>query len=312
MKILVTGGAGFIGSNIVDALVEENHEVAIVDNLSTGLKENINPKAKFFEGDITSNDALREIFEKFSPEAIFHLAAQINVRHSVEDPLKDIRVNIIGTVNILLLAEKYEVKKFIYSSTGGAIYGDDVERPTPETAEERPISPYGMDKLSAERFIEYFKNRNPSMQAINLRYANVYGPRQNPHGEAGVISIFTPKMLKGEPVEVWGDGEQTRDYVYVGDVVAVNLAALEFDGSGTYNIGTGVETSVNKLAEIVQAATGFKGAIRHIEAKEGEQRASSLSYQKAYQDLGWKPEVEFEEGVKRTVEWYKKASKASE
>ncbi|MDH4358781.1 MAG: SDR family NAD(P)-dependent oxidoreductase [Candidatus Berkelbacteria bacterium] len=308
MKILVTGGAGFIGSNIVDALIEKDHEVAIVDNLSTGLKENINQKAKFYEGDITSREILEEIFEKFSPEAIFHLAAQINVRHSVEDPLKDIKVNVIGTVNLLTLAEEYEVKKFIYSSTGGAIYGDDVERPTPETAEERPISPYGMDKLSAERFIEYFKGRNPSLKTICLRYANVYGPRQNPHGEAGVISIFTPKMLKEEPIEVWGDGEQTRDYVYVGDVVAVNLAALEFDGSGTYNIGTGVETSVNKLAEIVQAATDSQSEVKHVEAKEGEQKASSLSYQKAYQDLGWKPEVEFEEGVKRTVEWYRNRS----
>lgn len=307
MKILVTGGAGFIGSNIVDALVEQRHEVAIIDNMSTGLKENINPQARFYEADTTSKQAIEEIFEKEKPEAVYHLAAQINVRHSTEDPVKDIRTNVIGTVDLLLASEKYTVRKFIFSSTGGAIYGDDAERPTKETAEEKPISPYGMDKLSAERFLEYFKNRG-DIQTVALRYSNVYGPRQNPHGEAGVIAIFAPRMLKNEPVEVWGDGEQTRDYVYVGDVVRANLEALKFNGSGTYNIGTGVETSVNRLAEMLIQATGIKSEIKHIAPKEGEQRASSLDSQKIYQDFGWKPEVNLEEGIKKTIEWLKKQS----
>lgn len=305
-KILVTGGAGFIGSNIVDALIEEGHEIAIIDDLSTGLKENINPKARFYKADTTSKSAIEEVFEKEKPEAVFHLAAQINVRYSTDDPVKDIRTNVIGTVDLLLACEKNSVKKFIFSSTGGAIYGDNAPRPTPETAEENPISPYGMDKLAAEKYIEYFKNRG-NIQTIVLRYSNVYGPRQNPHGEAGVIAIFAPGMIKGEPTEVWGDGEQTRDYVYVGDVVRANLEALAFNGSGTYNVGTGVETSVNKLAEMLSKATGSKSEIKHIEAKEGEQRASSLDTQKIHQDFGWKPEVSLEEGIKKTFEWLEAA-----
>ena len=301
--ILVTGGAGFIGSNLVDALIEDGREVAVVDDLSTGLKENVNPKAKFFKADICSYPDLKSIFNEFRPEAVYHLAAQASVVKSVEDPKKDIQVNVIGTINLIRLALESEVKKFIFSSTGGAIYGDGAPRPTPESAKEEPASPYGLDKLLAEKYLDYFKKLG-NIQTLILRYANVFGPRQNPHGEAGVIAIFTAKMLRGEPVEVWGDGEQIRDYVYVGDVIRANLEALKFNGSGIYNIGTGVETSVNHLAEMLSRATGSKSEIKHTEPKESEQRASSLNTQKIYQDFGWKPEVDLEGGIKRTIEWF--------
>lgn len=304
-KILVTGGAGFIGSNVADALIESGHKVAIIDNLSTGLKENINKKAKFYEADITSTQRMQEIFEKFKPDAVHHFAAQINVRRSVTDPVNDVKDNVIGTVNLAWAAVENDCKKFVFSSTGGAIYGDGVERPTPETAEADPISPYGINKLTSERYLKYFES-NSNLKTICLRYSNVFGPRQNPHGEAGVVSIFMPMLFKNEPVEIWGEGKQTRDYVYVGDVVRANLMALNHKGSGIYNIGTGIETSVSELAETMIRVTGSSSEIRHIPKKQGEQQYSCLSPEKAYLELGWKPEVDFEQGIKLTVEWFKK------
>ena len=303
-KILVTGGAGFIGSNIVDALVEGGHEVAVVDNLSTGRKENLNPKAKFYESDITATAQIEKIFTEFSPEAIYHLAAQISVRTSVEKPENDIKINLIGTVNLLVLCQKYEVKKFVYSSTGGAIYGDGSPLPTPETVWPHPESPYGLNKLASETYIEYFSNL-AKFQAIRLRYANVYGPRQNPHGEAGVVAIFSEKMLKGETPVINGDGNQTRDYVFVGDVVQANLAALKYNGSGFYNIGVGREISVNELTEKLAQTIGYKGEIKHGPAKPGEQQRSSLDANKAFLELGFKPATTFEQGLKKTVAWYR-------
>ncbi len=309
MKILVTGGAGFIGSNLADALVAENHEVAIVDNLSTGVKENINEKAKFYEVDITDRDALEKVFEEFKPEAIFHLAAQISVRHSTEDPAEDVKTNVIGTIDLLALAVKYGVKKFVYSSTGGAIYGDQAPRPTTEEAEEEPVSPYGIDKLFSEKYIHYFESLS-DLKTVRLRYANVYGPRQNPHGEAGVVAIFTGKMLKNEPVSINGTGEQTRDYVFVSDVVAANMAALTAEGSGPYNVGTGVETSVNEIAEIMKEISGSSSEIGHAEAKPGEQMYSSLSTEKAKKELGWEPKVKIKEGLEKTIKYFQDASTA--
>lgn len=303
-KILVTGGAGFIGSNLVDALIEAGHEVAVIDNLSTGQRENLNAEAKFFEIDITDKQGVDKVFGEFTPDAMFHLAAQASVIVSSENPAKDVEVNVIGTINLLEACEKYKVQKFIFSSTGGAIYGDDAPRPTTEEAEERPISPYGMDKLSAEKYIAFFAKR-ANMTAVCLRYANVYGPRQNSKGEAGVVAIFTDKMLKGETVSIYGDGSHTRDYVYVGDVVQANLKALAFEKSETYNIGTGEETSVNQIIEMLKKETDSKSEITNTPYKADEQAASSLSAQKAGLELDWIPATPLEEGIKKTVEWFK-------
>ncbi len=304
MKILVTGGAGFIGGHVCDALLDERHEVFVVDNLSTGLKDNLNKKAKFYEADITSRAALEKIFEAEKPEIVFHLAAQASVVQSVAKIDFDVKVNVIGTINILELAEKYDVKQIVFSSTGGAIYGDDVTRPTEETALADPVTPYGLDKLSAESYIKYFAKRS-NLRYVILRYSNVYGPRQNPQGEAGVVAIFTAKMLAGDPVEIYGNGEQTRDYVFVGDVVKANLAAMKSKINGTYNIGTGIETSVNELAQQISALTKSKSQVTNGPPRE-EQFASSLNSNKAYLELGWKSEVAIEEGLDKTIQWYKK------
>ncbi len=307
MKILVTGGAGFIGSNLVDALIQSDHEVAVVDNLSTGKRENLNEKAKFFEIDITDKDALAKVFEGFSPEAICHLAAQASVRLSTEDPQTDVSINVIGTINLLELAVKNNTKKFVFSSTGGAIYGDKVERPTIEGSAEEPVCPYGIDKLFAEKYISYFA-ASSDLQAVCLRYANVYGPRQNPKGEAGVVAIFGQKMIKNEECTIYGSGEQTRDFVYVGDVVAANLAALESDKTGSYNIGTSVEISINSLAQEMKKIAQSESEINHAEGKPGEQMYSSLAADKAKNELGWEPKVEINEGLKLTIEYFKNAS----
>jgi len=306
-KILVTGGAGFIGSNLVDALIEENHEVAVVDNLSTGKKENVNPKAKFFEVDITDETALKSVFAEFSPEVIFHLAAQASVRMSVENPAEDIKINVIGTINLLELAVQNKIEKFIFSSTGGAIYGDGASRPTTEEAEEEPACPYGLDKLAAEKYIGYFATTS-DLQTICLRYANVYGPRQNPKGEAGVVAIFAAKMLSGEPVQVNGTGEQTRDFVYVSDVVEANLKALESKKSGIYNIGSGIETNINEIAETMKEISESQSEITKAKANPGEQMKSSLSAEKAKAELGFEIKTTIKEGLEKTINYFKNAS----
>lgn len=306
MKVLVTGGAGFIGSNLVDGLIEAGHEVAVLDNLSTGKKENINEKATFFELDITDKESVQKVFEEFKPEAIHHLAAQASVRISTENPQEDVRINVIGIINLLEQAAKAGVKKFIFSSTGGAIYGDGVERPTIETATEDPVCPYGIDKLFGEKYVKYFANLS-KLQTVCLRYANVYGPRQNPKGEAGVVAIFAGKLLNGEPIDINGTGEQTRDYIYVSDVVAANLAALNSDKNGIYNVGTGIETSVNQIAEMMKKITASESAVNHVEAKPGEQMYSSLSTEKLEKELGWKKQTSIEEGLKLTINYFKDA-----
>jgi UDP-glucose 4-epimerase len=306
MKVLVTGGAGFIGSNLVDGLIEAGHEVAVMDNLSTGKKENVNTKASFFESDVTDKEAVKKIFEEFKPEAVHHLAAQASVRISTENPQEDVRINVIGIINLLSQAIESGVKKFIFSSTGGAIYGDGVERPTVETATEDPVCPYGIDKLFGEKYVHYFTNLS-KLQTICLRYANVYGPRQNPKGEAGVVAIFAGKLLNGEPIDVNGTGDQTRDYVFVSDVVAANLAALNSDKTSTYNVGTGVETSVNQIAEMMKKITASQSTVNHVPAKPGEQMYSSLSTEKLETELGWSKKVTIEEGLALTINYFKDA-----
>ena len=303
MKILVTGGAGFIASHVTDAYIEQGHEVVIVDNLSTGKKENINPKAQFIEMDI-QDEKIFELFEKEKFDVVNHHAAQMDIRLSVKDPTFDARNNILGTINLLEAAVKTGVKKFIFISSGGAIYGEQDYFPADEEHPTRPLSPYGIAKLTGEKYI-YFYHKTYNLNFVILRYANIYGPRQNPNGEAGVVAIFSNKFLSGDQPIINGDGKQTRDYVYVSDVVAANLKALQFEGSDYFNIGTGLETDVNVLFHKLNHLTNVNAAEGHRPAKLGEQLRSVLNSQKAKELLDWEPQVQLEEGLKKTVEFFK-------
>lgn len=302
MKILVTGGAGFIGSHLVDAFIKKGHDVLIFDNLSTGKKENLNPKAKFFNVDITSTEA-REIIKKEKPEVLDHHAAQINLRFSVEDPLTDAKSNILGFIN-LLEAGKNIYKKVIFASTGGALYGDADVIPTPETYEAKPLSPYGIAKLTGEHYLYYYQ-KIYHLPHVILRYANVYGPRQNPHGEAGVVAIFCEKFCQNQQPIINGKGKQTRDFVYVSDVVDANLRALDDKKSETFNIGTAKETDVNKIFSELKKAFNSSFPSVHVAGKAGEQKRSCLNYQKARKILGWQPKVILEEGLKLSADFFR-------
>lgn len=304
-KIIVTGGAGFIGSHIADKYIDEGHEVTVIDNLSTGRKKNINPKAKFYHADIRDR-GIEDIFKKDRPEIINHHAAQMDVRKSTENPYFDADVNILGTIGLLEKSVKYGVKKFIFASSGGAIYGEQNVFPASEDHQTFPLSPYGVSKLAGEKYIYYYST-NFGLEYISLRYSNVYGPRQNPEGEAGVIAIFIGKLLRGEQPVVNGDGEQTRDYVYVGDVVDANLRVTMKNVKGGFNIGTEIETSVNTVLSKLIGITGsdLKGV--HGPPKKGEQRRSVLECSKAKEMFGWRPEVTLEEGLRRTVDYFRKA-----
>ena len=304
MNILVTGGAGFIASHIVDAYIADGHKVIIVDNLSTGFMENINPQAKFYQLDIRS-EKLEDVFQKEKIDVVNHLAAQMDVRRSVSDPKFDASVNVVGGLNLFESAKKHKVKKIIFSSTGGAIYGEQDYFPADEEHPTRPLSPYGITKLCTEKYL-YFYNAVYGMNYVILRYANIYGPRQNPHGEAGVVAIFCNKMLKGEQPVINGDGKQTRDYTFVADVVKANVAALQYNGSNIYNIGTGIETDVNKLFLELRSHLNPSCPEQHAPAKAGEQQRSVISSKKIESDLGWKPTVQLEEGLRLTAEYFRK------
>ena len=306
MKILITGGAGFIGSHIADRLIAKGAAVTVIDNLSTGFESNINASAKFIRADITDFKNIEKIFIDERPDIIYHLAAQIDVRKSVSDPMFDAQTNIMGTLNLINLSAAHKIKKFIFSSTGGAIYGDTDIRPTPESHPEWPLSPYGIAKLAADKFLNYY-NEISGFKYVSLRYGNVYGPRQNPHGEAGVVAIFLNKMLKNEQPVINGDGEQTRDYVYVEDVVKANILALEnenIDKVGIYNVGTSVEISVNDLFKEINKNFDNKYEEVHGPAKLGEQKTSCLSYEKIKKDMNFIPKTDFSEGIKKTYEWF--------
>jgi len=304
VKILVTGGAGFIGSHVVDTFVAAGHSVAVVDNLSTGSRTWLNPKASLHVVDLRSA-RLYEVFAAERPEAVAHLAAQAAVGRSVVDPAFDASVNIGGALNLLDCCRRFGVRRMIYSSSGGAGYGDTDVIPTPEEHASRPASPYGITKVAVELYVEAL---GPlwGMQGISLRYANIYGPRQNPQGEAGVIAIFCHRLLSRARMVINGDGGQTRDFVHVEDVARANLLALEHhDVTGPVNIGTGVETSVTEIADALRAAAGSATMPEYAPARPGEQRRSCLDPGRAARLLGWQPRVALKDGLAATYEFFR-------
>lgn len=305
MKVLVTGGAGFIGSHVVDLYIEHGFDVVIVDDLSTGRESNLNPKAKFYKTDIRSPQ-IAEIFAEEKPDFVCHHAAQMDVRKSVEDPLFDADVNVRGSINLIEAARQNNVRHFVYISTGGAVYGEPEYLPCDEAHPINPICPYGASKHTVEHYL-YMWNVNYGLEYTVLRYPNVYGPRQDPHGEAGVIAIFTGLMLKGEQCIINGDGENTRDFVYVGDCAKANLLAITQDHpSGIYNIGFGEPTSINQIFGHLKEITGYPLPEKHGPGKLGETRFIYLKADKANRELGWEPTVSLEEGLTATVDYFKK------
>ena len=301
MKILVTGGAGFIGSHLVDKLIAKKHRVVVVDNLSTGYKKFVNPRAKFYKVDVTSNK-LAIVFKKEKPQIVFHLAAQKSVPFSVKNPAEDARINVGGGINVIENSLATKVKKFIFISTGGAIYGEAKKIPTPETTEEKPDSPYGLAKLTIDNYLEKFYGKVHGLKYVSLRLANVYGPRQDPYGEAGVIAIFVSNLLKNKQCYINGTGNQTRDFVYVDDVVSACIKAMA-KGQGAFNIGTAKETSISQLYKLISRAITDQKVI-HRQALLGEVLRSVLNYDKAKRVLGWTPKISLEEGIKKTIEYF--------
>lgn len=303
MKILVTGGAGFIGSHVTDSFCEAGHDVLVVDNLSSGKEEYVNAKAELVQADITDKGKIQEIIANFRPDIINHHAAHIQVGYSVKNPQFDAENNIIGLLHIMEAAKDIPIKKIIMASTGGAMYGN---KPTPfsEDMKEEPLSPYGVSKRSGELYLNYYFEQYKVPYTV-LRYANVYGPRQNPHGESGVIAIFSEMIAEGKSPVINGEGTHTRDYVYVTDVVKANMLALENDFVGALNIGTSREISTNDVFRALVAEYSANIQEEHGPERPGEQVTSALSFTKAQQVLGWQPSVSFEDGVKQVVEWYK-------
>lgn len=305
MRILVTGGAGFIGSHTVDALVAVGgHQVAVLDNLAAGKRDQVNSAARFYEADLRDAERMRAIAAAERPEAIVHFAAQMDVRRSVADPAFDAQVNLVGFLNLIEAARPHGLRRVVFASTGGAIYGEQDVFPADESHPCRPISPYGVAKFASESYLFFYKAQYGIAYAA-MRYANVYGPRQDPHGEAGVVAIFCARLLEGRPATIFGDGGQTRDYVYVGDVARANVAALTAAAAGPINIGTGVETSVNQLYRMLAAAAGGAVAPAYAPVRPGEQMRSVISAARAARELGWRPEVALAEGLRRTFAYFK-------
>ncbi|MGH7814451.1 MAG: NAD-dependent epimerase/dehydratase family protein [Candidatus Binataceae bacterium] len=305
MRILVTGGAGFIGSNTVDALVAAKAgEISVLDDLSAGKRHQVNPAVAFYQVDLRDAAKMAAAVEQARPEVIVHFAAQMDVRRSVADPAFDAQVNLVGFLNLMEAARKHGLRRVVFSSTGGAIYGEQEKFPCGEDHPCRPVSPYGIAKLSTESYL-FFYRAEYGIDYLVLRYANVYGPRQDPHGEAGVVAIFCGRMLEKQPCAIYGDGEQTRDYVYVGDVVRANLAAVEAKATGAFNIGTGIETSVNTLYRTLAAAAGVSAAPEYRPGRPGEQRRSAISAARAEKALGWQPEKTLAQGLAETFDYFK-------
>ena len=307
MNILVTGGAGFIGSHIVDAYIKNNHNVVIIDDMSKGQKEFINPKATFYHKSISDTD-LADILKNEKIEVINHHAAQISVSDSVKNPVKDAELNIIGTLQLLQNAVEFGVDKFIFASTGGAIYGEQDYFPAKEDHPQKPTSPYGLSKLSVEGYLRFYKEQY-GLKSIIFRYGNVFGPRQNPNGEAGVVAIFFNRVLKGKTPIINGDGQQTRDYVFVRDIVHANLLALNLNGSDIFNVGTGQETTVNELTQLILKVSESDIAIQTSKKNNFEQRRSSLDNKKLKAALNWSPQFSLKEGLSETFSFFKNNEK---
>ncbi|MCI2429282.1 NAD-dependent epimerase/dehydratase family protein [Candidatus Acetothermia bacterium] len=313
MEILVTGGAGFVGSHVVDAYIAQGHRVLVVDDLSTGKRENVNPKANFYQIDITDFEELRRVFSQEKIDLINHHAAQIDPRLSVDDPRLDARINLIGLLNLLECCKEFSVHKIIFASSGGVLYGDAEKIPSPEESPKQPISPYGVAKLAGELYLFSAKHTH-NLEYIALRYANVYGPRQPAKGDGNVVSTFARLLAKGQPVTIFGDGEQTRDFVFVGDVAQANLLATEkiselnrrplrsLDDLA-FNIGTGRETSVNQLFVKLRAQLKQQSEARYVTPRAGEVRRNALEITKAQRLLGFAPRVALDEGLYQTVRW---------
>ncbi len=305
MRALVTGGAGFIGSNVVDALLERGDEVTVIDDISTGRRENLQSAlaagAKLVEADIRDAQAMADTAMEAKPEVVFHFAAQIDVRRSTSDPAADARINVEGTINVLAASKAAGARRFVNTSTGGAIYGEGQILPAPEDHPVAPEAPYGLSKFCAENYCEIFR-RMHDLSTVSLRYGNVYGPRQDPLGEAGVIAIFCGKLLEGGTPTIFGDGKQTRDYVYVGDVVSANLAAAESDGTGAYNIGTGRQTAVLELVDALNGLGDGSFEAEHAPARPGEVQHIALDASRARGELGWQAQVDLSSGLKLTLD----------
>ena len=304
MKILVSGGAGFIGSHVVDAYLAANHEVVVVDDLSTGHAHNLNPAARFVRADIRDRAAVAELMARERPAVLNHHAAQMDVRRSVADPVFDAEVNLVGLLNLLEEGRQQGLRQIIFASSGGTVYGDAQQLPAREGDPTVPLCPYGVTKLASENYLHYFAHAY-GMRYVTLRYANIYGPRQDPHGEAGVIAIFIGQLLRNESPVINGTGRQTRDYVYVGDVARANLLALDRDVNGPVNIGTGGETDVNRLFALLCTITGVQAPERHGPAKLGEQLRSALDPSRARAVLGWEASVPLADGLAKTVAYFR-------
>lgn len=307
MKLIVAGGAGFIGSHIVDDLHAQNHDVLVIDNLSSGRRENLDARVPFIELDLLERDRLVKLFEVERPDAVIHLAAQKSVGASVEDPVRDAHENIIGSLHILEAARIAGTRKFVFASTGGALYGDTDQLPTPETHATLPESPYGISKLAIEHYLRFYKEVH-GFQTVALRMANVYGPRQDPFGEAGVIAIFCRRALDHQHVTFFGDGEQTRDYTYVKDAARAFVMAVEQSESMTVNIGTGRETSLIELTDRLEMIVARRISREFADPRPGEIRRSCLNASLARETLGWQPQYSLEEGLAETMEGFRRSS----
>ncbi|MDR3257035.1 MAG: NAD-dependent epimerase/dehydratase family protein [Endomicrobium sp.] len=304
MKVLITGGAGFIGSNIADVLIKKGHVVVVLDNLSSGKKENINKQAGFYKIDVFDKKAVKDVFNKEKPQIVIHNAAQIDVRKSVADPFFDAEVNILGSINVLNSCVENRVKKIIFASSGGTIYGECNNSAPNEESKINPMSPYGIAKNSVENYIKFYSAVH-GLSYIILRYGNVYGPRQDPHGEAGVIAIFAAKMLKNEEIMVFGDGKQMRDYVYVADVVNANLKALIKGKNQIINIGTSKALSINELVRVMSKISGYSKKAIYKPKRDGELFKSFVNISKAKKLLSWEPKFNIESGIKETIKYFK-------
>jgi len=303
MKALVAGGAGFIGSNVVDALIQQGYQVVVVDNLSTGQLGNINPTAKFYQADICSRE-LEKIFGNERPELVNHQAAQTVIQKSMEDPVFDANQNILGSLNLISQCLRFGVKKIVYASSGGAVYGEPKYCPIDESHPINPISYYGISKHTVEHYL-YLAHLQHKLSYVVLRYSNVYGPRQNPKGEAGVVAIFTRQMLQGKRPTIFGKGDKTRDYIYVSDVVTANILAMGRDVNGVYNIGTGVETSDQEMFNLLAELTGYQSNPHYAPVRKGEIYKICLDWFKAQKELGWQPRFLLREGLSETVSYYR-------